>query len=442
MDVASKSGPDETRGERPYLVVSGDSHAGPSLERQLRPYCPARYLDDFDAYVHSVRARAAPMIAGRQLTNDAHADALSDESRAAGLAKLARIRENPGSQEPDARLRDMDESGITSELILAGAMNDEELPWTLPGTVVPTPLDRERAAVAGHLWNEWLADFCAASPQRLLGVAQVPIWDVDAAVEEVRWAKEHGLRALNFPAPRRENEPYNEVARYAPFWAAVEEVDLPLVTHAGSGDVTGLSGQGGTMLWLSEVLWLSRRGLGQMVFGGVFDRHPELKLILVEQRANWVRHALGELDGAYFGMPTNGAIALLGAPPEAPLHSPSEYWRSNCFLAASFLAPFEVAERYDIGMSTLMWGSDYPHLEGTWPSTRLAMRNTFAGVPEADVRVILGDNGVRAFGLDRAVLDPVADRIGPTPSELDRPLSPSEIPAYRGYAFRERSAYH
>jgi predicted TIM-barrel fold metal-dependent hydrolase len=311
----------------------------------------------------------------------------------------------------------MDMDGVTAEVIFAGAQN-------------------------GHLWNSWLADFCSVASERLLGVMQIPIWDVERSIDEIRWGASHGLRAINFAAPRPDYPAYNEDV-YEPLWAAVEEVGLPLVTHCASGELgSGLKGRGSMLVWLSEVLWLSRRGLGQMIFGGVFDRHPALRVMFVEQRGNWIQQALEELDSACIGAPRNSAMPLLGAVVEVPRRLPSEYWATNCAVIDSFMAPFEAQARHEIGLETLMWGSDYPHIEGTWPRTELALRNTFSDVPETDVRMILEKNPVRFFGLDTAILRPIADRIGPAPQKLSRALSADEVPAYRGLAFREVGAFH
>ena len=95
----------------------------------------------------------------------------------------------------------------------------------------------------------------------------------------------------------------------------------------------------------------------------------------------------------------------------------------------------------EIGQKNLMWGSDYPHVEGTWPCTRQAMRNTFATIPQDHVRRILGENALSIYGLDAQALRTVADRIGPTPQELSEPLSPEEFPEIRGFAFRERGSF-
>ena len=84
-----------------------------------------------------------------------------------------------------------------------------------------------------------------------------------------------------------------------------------------------------------------------------------------------------------------------------------------------------------------MWATDYPHVEGTWPCTRLVMRNTFARAPEARVRAVLGDNAVRVCGLDADALGKIADDIGPTVNEIAQPLTPEEFPSLRSFAFRE-----
>jgi hypothetical protein len=117
--------------------------------------------------------------------------------------------------------------------------------------------------------------------------------------------------------------------------------------------------------------------------------------------------------------------------------APSDYWRTNCFNAGSFLAPFEAAMRYEVGVGNLLWGSDYPHPEGTWPDTRSALRHTFAHVPEHDVRMILGQNALRAYHLDESRLRPIAEKVGPTPAEVATPLKQGELPLHMGFSYRE-----
>lgn len=425
----------------PYLIVSGDSHAGP-MPASLREYCPARYIQDFDDWV-ATSDTAPPDFFGIRDGQDVAPSGLAPEALAEGRATLARVRVNAGSYDSAARLADMDSDGVTAEVIFAGAMNDQNLPWMgVRPDAGDANISPELRSVSCEIWNRWLSDFCSAAPERFVGVMQIPIFDVPRAVEAVRWGAEHGLRAINFAAPRPDYPAYNNEV-YEPLWSAVEEVGVPLLTHSASGEnPPGMDGRGAAAIWMSELMWLSRRGLGQMIFGGVFDRHPGLRLGFVEQRGNWVRQTLDELDSVFLGAPRNGTIPLLGGVVELPNRLPSDYFRTNCMVADSFMAPFEAAMRHDIGIENLMWGTDYPHVEGTWPRTKLALRNTFSGVPEADVRIILGANGVRFFDLDENALRPTADRIGPRPEEIVVPLAADEFPLFRSLAFREVGSFH
>jgi predicted TIM-barrel fold metal-dependent hydrolase len=419
-----------------YLVVSTDSHAGPVMETQLRHYCPAKYLDDFDAFVYSVyeheREQKALLHPEKRKSMGGIAyeedPSLSDEAR----RYFARVRACEGLVDPHARLRDMDEQGVAVDVIFAGGENVQELPFVGFGADAGNPAyERELRMVGEHIWNEWLVDFVGAAPERLVGVMQIPIFDVPKAIEEMRWGVERGLRGVNFPAPRRDFPVYFDEC-YEPFWSAVEELDVPLLTHVGGGEPPlGWPGAfPGLCMMYAELDWLSRRGLWQMIFGGVFERHPRLRLVFTEQRVTWVPPTLADLDAIWLN-------DMVSDVQDRVPKRPSEYWATNCFVAGSFLARFELDQRDAVGVENLMWGSDYPHVEGTWPTTRLSLRNTFAGVPEADARAVLGQNAVRVYNLDVHALAPTVERIGPTTGEIARPLDPDEYPSLRRGAFRE-----
>src|SRR5262249_47717003 len=143
----------------------------------------------------------------------------------------------------------------------------------------------------------------------------------------------------------------------------------------------------------------------------VFERHPALKVVFTEQRVAWAIETLREYDSLFYS-------DLYDASWRAPWpRPPSEYWGVHCYIVGSFLDPFEAELRHEVGLRNLLWGDDYPHVEGTWPMTLLNLRDTFAAVPEADARMILGDNAIDVYGLDRGALDEVARRIGPLPSQ-------------------------
>jgi hypothetical protein len=145
-----------------------------------------------------------------------------------------------------------------------------------------------------------------------------------------------------------------------------------------------------------------QRSMWQMMLGGVFDRHPDLVLVMSEVRADWLPSTLRHLDAVY-----DEARSELRA-----RRKPSEVWQSNCVAVASFIHRSEVVMRHEIGVDTMCFGRDYPHFEGTWPNTASWIADAFAGVPEREVRLMLGENLIRAFHLDRAHLASVADRVG------------------------------
>jgi predicted TIM-barrel fold metal-dependent hydrolase len=397
------------------LVVSSDSHLGPSMQHDLRPYCPAKHLDAFDDYVQAARAALQK---SNRFRHHATQVTLDHYDRLSSLDAL---------RDPAPFLDALDDEGIAATLLFAGGGNDEVLPWSVGPGAGDTRIDPELRIVGERIWNEWLADFVAAAPDRLVGVMQQPIWDLDRAIEEIQWGAAHGLRAINFPAPRPDYPTYNDPA-YDRFWSAVEDVDLALVCHGGGGALPWYQGPGAYQLFSSEMSWYSRRGFAQMVFGGVFDRHPRLRVGFTEQRGGWIAFELRNLDSCYLDPQREF--------PDNPEKLPSEYWREHCFVGASFMARFEADARDEIGVETITWGGDFPHVEGTWPNTRLAMRNTFAGIPEPEVRMMLGTNAVRLYGLDATRLQPIADRIGPTPAEIDVPLADGELPEKVGLAFR------
>jgi predicted TIM-barrel fold metal-dependent hydrolase len=412
-----------------YLIVSTDGHAGPSLRHDLRPYCPARYLGDFDAFMAATEEaqddNAGSFIA-RMFT-----DAAPEPIREA----WSRTKACPGQADLAAREVDMDADGIAAEVVFAGGENDEVLPFIGFGADAGNAAYRgELRAVGGHIWNAWLADFVAPSPHRHIGVMQIPIWDVDAAIAEVRWAHAAGLRAVNFPAPRRDFRPYNDPI-YDPLWETCVELHLPLVTHAGGGEPPlGVDAWGGLCIFRTELNWLSRRALWQMIFGGVFERFPDLKMVFTEQRVAWASETLGLMDSVH-----DDAVGMHWA--EVLPMRPSEYWRRNCYIAGSFLAPYETAMTECVGERNLMWGADYPHTEGTWPHTHEALRHAFSTVPVERARRILGLNALAVYDLDAVKLHEIAARIGPRPADLAVPLPIEERPQHRGLAFRDRGDY-
>jgi Amidohydrolase len=159
----------------------------------------------------------------------------------------------------------------------------------------------------------------------------------------------------------------------------------------------------------------------------VFDRHPNLRLVLTEVRADWIPATLAHLDQRFEEL-------------DAPMKKrPSEYFASNCGVAPSSPHRAEIELRHDIGVDRFMFGIDFPHPEGTWPNTHDWIRDAFAGVPEDEARRILGENTIEFYRLDRTALANVAAAIGPKPSDLL--LGTSSVDPRKIEHFHKRSGY-
>jgi predicted TIM-barrel fold metal-dependent hydrolase len=200
---------------------------------------------------------------------------------------------------------------------------------------------------------------------------------------------------------------------------------MPVNHHGGGGGPYYGEEQISYVMFVLEVPWFAHRAMWALMFSGALERHPQMQLVFTEQGTAWVPERLKELDHFWARMrdASSGAQeSLWGGPVRELSLSPSEYWERQCHIGASFLRPSEVKLRHEVGIERVMWGTDYPHVEGTQPFTREALRATFHDVPEAEVRAIVGGNAAALYGFDLAQLQPLVDRIGPTVEEVATPL--------------------
>jgi predicted TIM-barrel fold metal-dependent hydrolase len=407
-------------------VVSSDTHIGPFLRDQLRDYCPEKHLDEYDAFLAAHEAKTAT---AKNFSAVEKGRSYSDD-----LVTMQRMERNghaAGHSDMHARLRDMDFEGISAEVVFHGSANTETLPFRKQvfAQEDATAVELELMAVGNRMYNRWLADACSIEPERHVGLAQIPAWDIEASVAEVEWAREAGLRGVNFPPPRVGYVQYNDEA-WEPFWAACEALEMPLTTHAGGGTTFKRVGPGATQIYnVEEGGHYSRRSIHFLIFGEVFARHPNLKLVLTEQPGIWWRYLLEELDSVY--------RRELSTEIWDRLELPSYYFANNVYIGASFMSHAEALAASEDGLTRrFMWGSDYPHPEGTYlmpldgdelPMSRLALRDAFHGLAVDEVAWLAGETAIECYGLDRVHLRKVAERIGaPSLEELVRPNDLSE----------------
>ena len=391
-----------------YLVISADCHAGADLAG-YRPYLEQRHLDDFDAWVSTYENPY------EDLTGP-------DGSR---------------NWDSDRRLTDMDADGIVAEVIFPNT-----IPPFFPKaslTFQPPALDagdveRRWAGLRAH--NRWLADFCDAVPGRRAGICQVMLHDIDAAVAEVRWAHAAGLHGgvlLPGVPPGSGLAPLYDGDYYDPLFAVCAELGMPLNNHGGSASPPMGDSVEDPVVFLLEVTWWSHRTLAHLIVSGAMERHPELHVVFTEQGTAWVPEELGRLD--YFFTRMRTAVGsqehVWGLPVMSKLPlQPSEYFARQCHIGASFIRQAEVPLRHVVGIDRIMWGSDYPHKEASFPYTPEALRVAFAGVPSDEVAALLGANAAKLYGFDLDALRPIADRIGPRVVDVDVPLLPGDVPKY------------
>ncbi len=318
-----------------------------------------------------------------------------------------------GVSDSDRRNAELEAEGIVAEVLFADFQNSNEPPW---GAAFPYPDTDPRLRQAGaRAFNRWLADFCSELPGRRAGVAIVQPHDIDAAARDVHWVKQSGLASVMLPTGDYELPSYHD-RRYDPLWAACVDAGLPVTFHSGG---TPWEGYGPHAMWVTKVefMWFARRPLWQLIFGGVFERFPELRVAFTEQGADWIPTVLQQLDEQYESPFERGITDHLKK-------SPTEYWRSNCYVGASFMSRAECAVRDQIGVDRIMWGADFPHIEGTWPHSQFALRDALNGCSADEVRRMCSTTAAGVYGFDIEALAPVAQRVSPMLDDLLSPASP------------------
>lgn len=412
--------------DTPMVLVSADCHAGPAAMSGFRDYVESRYLAPFDDFAERVADFDTKLA---EAYSRAHPDSGGEEG--SGGARVH--TEHQGLWDIAARRDYLDSEGVAAEIIFPqGSAPFAPYPAVSGSVSLDYSAPDELRNAGVHMYNRWLADFCSADPARHCGVALLPIRDVGAAVREVEWARNAGLSGgVSLPPLVDEEFPKYHDRIYEPLWAACQDFEMPLNMHGGARRSYG-QGPEAICLILAETDWFSHRGLWFLLFAGVFERYPGLKLAITEQRTHWAAPLLRELDSIYDSRRAQPVRAVTP-------RKPSEYFATNVFLGASFFSRPECAERGAIGVDRIMWGSDYPHLEGTWPLTAESLRWTFQGVPERDLRLMTGGNAGQCYPLDWAYLEQVACQIGPAADDLmgGEPAIPDDPRAEFSWAFRQ-----
>jgi len=292
--------------------------------------------------------------------------------------------------DPTQRREDQERDGVEAEIIYGiigisrGIMGNKGL--------------GDPALLAGvyHAYNQYIAEFNRSMPGRYFGLGCLPNHDGQAAADEVRHCADLGLKGLLFVPWGSAMPAWHEM--WEPMWSAAEDANLVLSFHVFEGggatvgyEVKGIRHPAVVGSWTVVAPMQMDEILVSVILSGVCERHPRLKLVLGESGIGYLPYILERLDDTY--------EERLADDLQLPL-PPSAYFKRQIY--ATFQKDFHgVRAMAEIAPDNVMWGSDYPHRDGTWPFSGKAIEEQFRGIDEAIQKKMLWENVRRLYGIDR-----------------------------------------
>jgi predicted TIM-barrel fold metal-dependent hydrolase len=246
-------------------------------------------------------------------------------------------------------------------------------------------------------YNRWIADYSSADPNRLICAGQTSMRSPEEGIADLQTIKDLGLRGVMMPGEPNVAD-YDDPV-YDPFWEAAVDLGLPLSFHI----LTGRSGKtrGPRMNSFLSIVRGCQDIMGMLVLGGVFERHPELKVVCVEADAGWVPHFMYRMDHAYkrhrYWLQPGQQLSKL----------PSEYFAEHIYITfQDDWTAFRFAN--DMNWRRLLWANDFPHSDSTWPWSQEMLAEHTANLTDEQRRAILCDNVAELYKIDTAALAPAA----------------------------------
>jgi predicted TIM-barrel fold metal-dependent hydrolase len=298
----------------------------------------------------------------------------------------------PGANDPCERLKDMARDGVAAEVL-----------YTSLGLSLYWLKDAAFQEACFRTYNDWLAEFVGYAPKQLIGIGLISLWDVDNAVRELYRCRRMGLKgAAVWASPPDERSFTTECND--PFWAAAQDLEMPVGLHLFSGYQESPKGVLGNnystnleriqrnMAFPEEI----QRSLTDIIFSGVLARFPNLKVVLVENDIGWLAYHLMHADRIY--------VKLRPLIPSCLTMKPSEYFKRQVY--ATFMEDdVGILTIQYLGANNFMWASDYPHYESTWPNSHKVIHQAFRNISEDERSKVVYDNCLKLYGLDPMILD-------------------------------------
>jgi predicted TIM-barrel fold metal-dependent hydrolase len=289
-----------------------------------------------------------------------------------------------GGWDPDARLADQARDGVSAEVI-----------YPTVGMMLCNHPDFDYKQACFDAYNRWIAAYCGAHPARLLGIGQTAMRSPEDGIRDLHAIRELGLRGVMMPGmPAVED--YDSRA-YDDFYRAAIELDLPLSFHilTSREDLTPVRGP--RINAFLSVIRGCQDIMGTFIFGGVFERHPRLRVVCVEADAGWVPHYMYRMDHAYdrhrYWLPAGQELS----------RRPSEYFRDNIYTTfQDDWVAFRTANL--MNWERLMWANDFPHSDSTWPWSQAMLAEHQRDLSERQKQRILCGNVAELYRIDLSAL--------------------------------------
>jgi predicted TIM-barrel fold metal-dependent hydrolase len=290
----------------------------------------------------------------------------------------------PGCYDPHARLADMDEDGVWSQLPFPTFAR-------FGGHRFLVGKDKELALLCVQAYNDYVLDeWSAVDRERLLALGILPFWDVHLAAEEAQRIADKGAKAVAFTEnPTILGLPSVYTDHWEPMWAALAETGIPVCMHIGSSSTHFMTSD--DMPTEAMITLLGVHAMGactDWLFSGIFERHPKLQAILSEGGAGWLPYILERADKTFGNPEYNGRAKQL----------PSETFNRNMY-GCMITEPFALRSLDSLPVDRLLWESDYPHLDSFWPHSRKLFADALVDVPDEIAVKLANGNASKLFGL-------------------------------------------
>ena len=296
------------------------------------------------------------------------------------LTKATYADARPGGWDPAERLKDNEADGVEADVL-----------YTTLGFRIFWLRDAGLQRDCFRAYNDWLAEYCSYAPKRMAGLALISLYDPEQGVRELERCAKLGLKgAMIWCSPPTE-QPYSSEA-YDPFWAAAQEMNMPISLHAITG--MGMESQWDFKERYMRATVLSHeveRTLSVLIFSGVLERFPRLQIVSAENNCGWIPYYLQRMDRAFERNRYAAGYKLS--------LKPSEYFARQiwCTYIDDYVG---VANRCFIGVDRMMWSSDYPHQASSWPHSQEVVARDFKDANEDDRFKITRGNVARLYGFD------------------------------------------